>query len=332
MSCRHVSARMAVIALALPALAATAALAGPAINQFEIKDLDSAPGEMQFQSQNAIAFGQPGRKSALVGPGQYAFDDNSVTRERYALEMQMGITSWFRTRIGIEFEKERLEDPGSLARANAFEDLHLTGFAVEGVFVAVPLRKDGFGLGLLVEYDHAVRGGDNQLFIGPIVQASSGPFTATANILLVQHMGADVRNGFEPDRKRDFAYAAQLLYAASPAWAVALEAYGTVDRIGGGTPPATHALFGDFDQHRLGPVVYYRFGGASGAAKPGSALAVKGKAGLDDDDGPGKVGMKGKAKDDDDKENPISVGVGVLFGLNGNTPSETLKLSLEVNF
>ena len=303
----------------------TAAFAGPAINQFETKDLESNPGDLQFQSQNAIAFGEPRRQVRETTPGHFAFDDNTVARERYALEMQMSIATWFRTRLGVEFEKERLEDPGAPARANAFEDLHLTGIALEGVFVIVPVKKDGLGLGLLTEYDKTIRGGLNQLYIGPIVQAVSGPWTALANLLIVQNFGSPDRSRLlPPDKKQDFAYAAQLQYEVSKTWALALEAYGTVDRLGNsGTQSAEAALFGSFDQHRLGPVVYYRFD------PTGDHPASRSKAGR----------AKALAKDDDDdkssdggKEVSVSLGVGLLFGLNSNTPSKTLKLSLEYNF
>ncbi len=305
-----------------------AAFAGPAVNQFEIKDLDSGPGEMQFQSQNAIAFGQPKRRVKESQPGEFTYDDNTVARERYALEMQMGITTWFRARVGIEFEKERLDDPASPAQANAFEDLHFTGVALEGVFVAIPVKKDGIGLGLLTEYDASIRGGLNQLYIGPIIQAVSGPWSATANLLLVQHFGTPDRGHQLPaDRKQDFAYALQLQYEVSPTWALALEGYGTFDRIGGsGTQSAEQAAFGSFDQHRAGPVVYYRFKQDAGASNAKSR-AVKGLR--KDDDAPG---AGGKDDDQDEKAGTISIGVGLLFGLNANTPSETLKVSVELNF
>jgi hypothetical protein len=298
------------------------ATAGPAVNQFETKDLESDPGEMQFQSQNAISFGQTKRQVKQSAPGDLAFDDNTVARQRYALEMQMSIATWFRTRVGVEFEKERLDDPGSVARANAFEDLHLSGVAVEGVFVLVPVKGDGSGIGLLTEYDRSVRGGVSQFYAGPIIQAVSGPWTALANLLVVQHMGSADRTGLTPaDRKRDFAYAAQLQYTFSPTWALALEAYGTVDRIGNsGRPSAEQKLFGDFDQHRIGPVVYYRFDphGGGGSVKRAGA-GVKGVS-------------KDGGKEDDDKKSSVSVGLGLLFGLNKNTPDETLKLSVEYNF
>ena len=312
------------VAAALVLSSATAALAGPGVDQFEMKDLDSGPGAMQFQSQNAISTGQPRRHVIETAPGQFAFDDNTVARERYALEMQMGITSWFRTRLGVEFEKERLDDPGSVARANAYDDLHLTSVALEGVLVFVPLKKDGIGLGLLTEFDDSLRAGGKQLYVGPIIQAVSGPWTGIANLLLVQHFGRPDRfHQLPADRSVDFAYALQLQYEFSASWALALEAYGTLDRISpAGSQRDSLALFGRFDQHRAGPVVYYRFDPnpvASPKAKPGALKALA----KDDDD---------EAEGGREKETSVAIGVGVLFGLNANTPDETLKLSLEYNF
>ena len=302
--------------------------AGPAINQFETKDLESEPGDLQFQSQNAIAFDQPRRHVRQIGPGEFAYDDNTIARERYALEMQMSIATWFRTRLGVEFEKERLNDPSSPARADAFEDLHLTGIAIEGVFVLLPAKRDGIGLGLLAEYDQSIRSGTNQLYIGPIIQAVQGPWTAIANLLLVQHYGSpDARAGVPEDHKHDFAYAGQLMYEVSPAWSMALEGYGTVDRLGhSGTQSPQQAAFGRFDQHRLGPVVYYRFNPGGGTLASTGKAGVKGLA-KDDDDG-----RKPGAKEGGDKDRSVSIGVGLLFGLTDATPGETLKLSLEYNF
>jgi hypothetical protein len=213
--------RLAVIFACLVA-ATSASNAGPSVNQFEVKDLESEPGEMQFQSQNAISSGFAKRRVTQGGNGDLVYDDNTVAKERYALEMQMGITSWFRTRVGIEFEKERVDDPTSVARANAFQDLHLTGVALEGVFVFVPVKKEGIGLGLLTELDAPVRGGTRQVYVGPIVHALSGPWSALANLMLVQQFGSPQRGLLPEDRKQDFAYAAQVKYDLSDAWGLAL--------------------------------------------------------------------------------------------------------------
>ena len=61
------------------ALLATSAAAGPAIDQFEVKDLQSAPGDFEFQSQNAFSTGQPRRRFVETSPGNFIYDDNTVS-------------------------------------------------------------------------------------------------------------------------------------------------------------------------------------------------------------------------------------------------------------
>lgn len=318
---------LAAILASVIALWLSPASAGPGIDQFEMKDLDSEPGAFQFQSQNAFSSGFERRRVVETAPGAFAFDDNPATRERLALEMQMGITSWFRARLGVEFEKGKLDDPGVPSRADAFGDLQLSSVALEGVFVLKPVKGDGFGLGLLTEFDSATREGGKQLYIGPILQAVRGPWSGLANLLLVQHFGSPDRfHELPADRSLDFAYALQLQYEISPTWSVALEGYGTLDRISApGNQAEALALFGRFDQHRAGPVVYYRFDPSPAPAAGKAGGPVKGLRMDQDDDGTG--GGKGG-----EKETSVSIGVGVLFGLNANTPDETLKLSLEYNW
>lgn len=286
------------------------ASAGPAIGQFELKTLESEPGEIEFQSQNAYTFGNPKRK-AIVGPGgEIEADDNSLAKQRNALELEFGITRHLKTRIGIEYEKERREDPGTLGQADGYEDLKLDEYAAEVIGIIIPRHGDGIGLGVVVEYEVAAESGGGQtLNFGPIFEWASGPWSVTLIPTLVQAFGGERNEAGQKDEKIDFAYANQLKYRWSEHLDLALEAYGTVDRIGGrGGRSDEAALFGDFDQHRIGPVIYWNF-------TPEFAVSHK----KDDD------------KDDDD-EQMVSLGIGTLFGLNDNTPTTTLKLSMEVYF
>jgi hypothetical protein len=311
--------------------------AGPALNQFEVKDLESEPGSLQFQSQNALSLGQPRRAVVETSPGSFVYDDNTVIRDRYALEMQMGLARWLRLRVGIEFEKERIDDPRSPERANELANLNLTGVALEGVVVIVPTPPtSGVGVGLLAELDASIGGSAKQFYVGPIIQARSGPWSALANLLLVTHIGA--ANPMDPDSrdaKLDFAYAAQVQYALSSTWAFALEGYGTIDRLGStGTRSEATLIFGDHDLHRAGPVVYYTYRPeAKREQRPtrGASMgaSIKSPPRRDDDDA--KPAANGAMERDDDGPS-VAVGLGVLFGLNANTPDQTLKLSVEVNF
>ena len=100
-------------------------------------------------------------------------------------------------------------------------------------------------------------------------------------------------------------------------WALALEGYGTIERLGKtGHPSEAALLFGDFDQHRIGPVLYYTysFNGRRGGQ------SVSRDSGLLSDAG-------GEAE-----STQLTIGFGLLHGLNGNTPDHTFKLSIEVDF
>lgn len=299
--------RLAAGAAAALSLAGPAA-AGPAVGQFELKTLDAEPGEVEFQSQNAYAFGNPRRKTLEEGD-DLAADDNSLARQRNALELEFGITRTLKTRIGIEYEKERFEEPATLRDANGYEDLKLDEYAAEVIWVLVPRKGDGVGLGVVVEYEVAAEDTSEQTInAGPILEWAHGPWSATAIPMLVQHLGGERNAAGEEDEKIDFAYASQLKYRWSPHLDLALEAYGTVDRVGGrGGRSEANVLFGDFDQHRIGPVVYWNF-------TPAFAKAAAG----DDEGG--------------EDEEMVSLGIGTLFGLNDNTPATTLKLSMEVYF
>jgi hypothetical protein len=107
--------------------------------------------------------------------------------------------------------------------------------------------------------------------------------------MAVRQLGGD-----ESGEKWDFAYAAQVAYSFSQSWSLALEGYGTIERVAqSGRRSESAQLFGDFDQHRAGPVVYCDITSA---------------------------------------DMGVTIGVGVLAGLNASTPDQTLKLSVEVDF
>jgi hypothetical protein len=274
----------------------SAAVSGPAIGQFEVKNLSATPGEIEFQSQNAHMFGNPKRDLRNVS-GEFQYDDNSVAKQRHALELEFGITSRLKSRIGIEYEKERLDDPDNPGQANEFDSLKLSEIGAEVVWVLDPIEKSDWGFGLVAEYEQPLDDEEaSALLVGPIFQIDRGKWSNIVNLYLVKHLGGDRPR----DEKLDFAYAAQFGYGLSRDWQLALEAYGTVDRIGDtGTLSEEAELFGDHDQHRLGPVLYYT-GGLGG--------------------------------DPSDEESSLSIGVGLLVGLNDNTPDTTLKWTIEVEF
>ena len=288
--------------------------AEPSIGQFELKNLESEPGMYEFQSQNAWSWDQPPRRIA-TGPDNFEVDENSVVRQRHALELEMGLTRSVKMRLGVEFEKERLDEPATIEEANDFGSLDLTEVGAEIIVVIAPRQGDGGGLGLVAELEGPIdQEESNNLTLAPILEFQSGRWFAAGVPMFVYAFGGDTEEGEEVDDKWDFAYATQIAYTFSDTWSLALEGYGTVDRLGNsGNPSEAADLFGDFDQHRAGPVLYYSLdlGGSRGSGRRLSALA------------PGSGEEEGAT---------LTIGLGLLAGLNGNTPDQTLKLSIEVDF
>jgi hypothetical protein len=267
------------------------ARAEPVIGQFELKTLDGAAlGEFEFQSQNAWSWGHPPRQIAGED-GDLELDENSITRQRYALELEGGLTRFLKMRAGVEFEQERMDEPPTLTEADAFGDLRLSELGIELIAVLRARENDGAGLGVVAELEKPVDDEEaTHLTLGPIVEFQAGPWFAAAVPMLVRAFGGREEAGRRTDDKWDFAYAAQLMHRFSARWSLALEGYGTVERLGDtGYPSDAADRFGDFDQHRAGGVLYWTL-------------------------------------------SSVTVGAGLLEGLNANTPDHTVKLSVEVDF
>lgn len=288
--------------------------AGPAINQFEVKDLEVEQGEVELEVQSDWTPDFPRRKFVDEGGGDLEFDDNEIARQRHAAEIGMGLTNWLKVGVGIEFEQERIDDPDSLDDANDFGSLTLTEAQIEALAVIVPLRGDGIGLGAYAELQLPRSSEEaNTIYLGSIIQAVNGPWSATANLALVKFFNGAPKEGEPRDEKLDFAYFTQVKYDFSDRWALALEAYGTIDRLGDtGHASEVAAEIGDQDQHRIGPVAYHSFKRPSGSPTP---KATNHNAGEDDDEG-----------------TVVTVSTGVLFGLTEDTPDTTIKAGLEVEF
>lgn len=274
-----------------------AADAEPVIGQFELKTLDSEPGALEFQSQNAWSWDHPSRQVRTDGTGQPLFDDNAAVRQRHALELEAGLTPALKTRIGIEFEKERFDDPETLEQANAFDKLELTEVGIELIAIVMPRQGEGPGFGLVAEFERPLDDEEpDNLFLGSIVEFRFGRWFIAAVPMVVRSFGGD-----SEDDKWDFAYAAQLTYDLSERWLLALEGYGTVERLESDERSSeSERPFPDYNQHRAGPVLYYTY----------------------------DADTNGTMQDDWS----LNVGIGLLEGLNDPTPDHTLKLSVEVDF
>jgi len=292
------------------------------LNQLEIREPKVEAGEVEVEYLVDYHFQRPRRRfiEAPPGSGTLVFDDNDFNRQRHTLGMAYGFTKWLSLQVAVEAEQARFEDVETFARANALGDLKLTEIELEGTIVLIPTGKRGFGVAALIEHNIALeRGEAHQLFLGTALQYVQGPWSATANLYLVKNIGGrEERDGMLiKDERLDFQYAAQIKYSVNDNFAVALEGYGVVERLGGsGTKSEERELLGDFDRHLWGPILYYGWSADDRATKkPSKGLRVR------------------DANGDDDKSGPkYKLGAGVLFGLNDNTSPVVLKSSLAVEF
>jgi hypothetical protein len=325
--------RIAAFAATGVILLAGAALSGAAraqLNELEIREPKVEVGEVELELRGDYNFGQPRRRMFVEPSGSLLADDNDFTRQRHMIALSYGLSKWLNLEVSIEAEEERLSDPNTFAEARAFGPLKATEAQIEATIVLVPAGKNGLGVAALIEHNIALdRRESDQLFLGTALQYDWGAWTATANLYAVKHFfGREELNGAPiSDDRWDFQYAAQLRYRLKDNLTFALEAFGVIERLGNsGTKSDERELFGDFDRHLLGPVLYYSWGGDDdrGAKKAGKGLRVRG------------AGANGKSDDDDkngDSDSPrYTLGAGVLFGLNNNTSDVTLKWELNVEF
>lgn len=284
-------------------LSASAAAAGPALDQYEIKDLDTEPGAIEIESQNDLSSGNPRRSVRPDGAGVIA-DTNSITRQREGLEIEIGLTSFVKLRLGVEFEQGRIDDPESFSDARRMGPLEFDDYGAETIWTIVPRKGDGIGAGILVEWDQPVHAEEaSTLTIGPIIEWQRGAWSGTLNPTVIQYFGGAP----EDTHKVDFGYAARVMYRSSNEYALALESYGGVERISGNNIGESERLFGKFNQYRLGPVFYWTFA---------------------DDDDTSSATSKAKAE----RNVETTIGTGLLLGLNKDTPATTIKLSLDIDY
>lgn len=229
----------------------------------------------------------------------------------------MGLTNHFKMRVGIEFEKERGDDPGSLDAVDDFGPPELSELGSEVIFIPFPRQGDGTGMGIVTEIELPLGSEEPTKFIvGAIFELQSGPWLAAAVPTFVRAIGGDPEDGERVDDKWDFAYATQLSYGFSETWTLALEGYGTMSE--SEIPvahPNRHGALG-IPISTAGPVLYYtRYLGFS-------------KRNATNTPDLGASSNTNAAREDTN----FSVGLGFLVGLNDDTPKGTLKVSIEIDF
>ncbi len=309
------------------AVCALVLTSGPSARaEYEVESPEVEQGELEIEYQGDYGFGTPRRRFVDPAAAPDDPDENEFRRQGHNIGLNFGLTNWFRLGVFAEFEAERfeaerVEDDG--LPANGFGDLKFSGIEFEFTGVVIPARQNVLGVAVFAELELPREPeAPNSISFGPILKFESGAFSVTTNTLLTKAFNAGGARD-ERDEKWGFYAAWQVQYQVNTQLALAIEGYHDFERLGSSGNPDTSTaktFFGDHDQHLIGPVLYYTLNGAGG-----STLGMM-KAGKGDDDKTGAV------DDDDDKGGSLTMGAGVLFGLNDDTQDAVLKWSAELEF
>jgi hypothetical protein len=301
---------------ALPVLAFLALLSFPnaARAEFEIKETTVEKGEVELEYKGDYHSGNPNRKFGIDG-GEIVADENDIVRQSHSFELGFGLTNFLKLSVGAEAEEERFDDVDGVALVNTFDSLKFTALEANATLALVKPTANGFSLAAYASIEHAFESSEGEIArIGPLLSVAQGRWSATASFLFAKHFGGNDPEENSDDRW-DFEYAAQVAYEMNDRLTLAVESYGLVKRLGSSGSPGDGALaFGDQDHYRLGPVAYYTF---KRSAHESHAM----KLGNSDDDEEGE-----------DDGGGVTMNLGVLLGLNDDTPGTTLKWGLSAGF
>jgi hypothetical protein len=192
---------------------------------------------------------------------------------RYSMELEYtyGLTTWLSLAPLVDFDK-----PDG-------ENFRATVAGVESVWFPVEVGKS-LTVAWFTEVEGAVHHDEtNSTTFGPIIQFGHDKASLILNPYLEKTFGRNHEEGI------DFTYQWQAKASMNERLALGIEGFGAIPNIG--DPPGS-----DFQEHRIGPVIYYE------KELPGG------------------------------QESTFAIDAGVLFGLTDATPDVTGKLNASLSF
>lgn len=239
--------------------------------QFYVRQPEVERGEVELEEHGTIYTGLPAE---------------DALRQSHEVEAKIGVNDRF------EFIVEGfLEEPRD-------EDLKVGEVEVGGQLELIERQGDGFGLAFRTIYEDARETDEaDELLFGPIIKVARGKLSSTSNFFFSEELG-----GGENDGPGLF-YAEQIRYAVNNRLGVGLEAFGEVEDL-------AHPGSFDDQQHRMGPAVYLKLGGADVESA-----------------GPGEDREKLK-----EEKVEVKLAAGLLFGLTEATSDLAFKFDVEFEF
>jgi hypothetical protein len=193
--------------------------------------------------------------------------------------------------------KSNLDDPVD-------EDLRVSTVGIENTFAHRGLTT-GVGVAWFTGVDVAVHPDEtNSVLFGPLMQFGTDKASVTLNPLFEKTFGRNHEPGVA------FVYAWQAKAEVRELVALGVEGYGTIPDVG-------NAPGIDFQEHRIGPVLYLDFDLDRGKETP-TPMSLK-----DADH---------KAKGDDEEGPKLALELGVLLGLTEATADTTVKFKAAATF
>lgn len=257
-----VNIRSRAVPVAAVALACAMSIAPVAAATFEIKTPDITKGETEFSNNYANQSRFPANADNL--------------RQSLETGLTYSPTSWFL--IAGKFNADQAVDA----------DWVISTVGVE-TQVRFGKAQPGFDFGWYTAVDARVyRDATNTVTFGPILQFGNDKLSLTVNPFLQQTFGTNSTDGI------DFFYGVGGKAQIQKGLSIGFEAYGLIPNVG-------NAPGSDFQQHRVGPVLYLE--GDIGKPRPGKEEAPKAKLEL-----------------------------GGFFGLTEATPDFTAKAKLSITW
>ncbi len=263
------------------AVSLAALVASPAMaGTFDVKTPDITKGETEVSVNTAFFSGYPVNAELL--------------RHSAEIGVGYGFSDWWKAGLKINLDK------------TIGADYQASTAGIETQFLVRKLEGSNIGIGWYAGVDFRIADdATSTLTFGPIFQFGTEKTSFTVNPFLARTFGRNREEGVA------FSYAWQAKQEIREGLAFGIEGYGSVPNIG--NSPGL-----DFQEHRIGPVLYFERSLARSAGAMAKSMSIKDAKSAEADKGPD--GPK------------LNIEAGVLFGLTDGTQDVTYKLKGAITF